>query len=45
MGKAKQWFYKEKEAISMWDNFSTTFLMMFFPMSKTNALRGKISNF
>ena len=44
-GKAKQWFYKEKEAISMWDQCSATFLTKFFPMGKTNALRGKISNF
>ena len=35
-GKAKQWFYKDKEAVSTWK---------FFPMGKTNALRGRISNF
>ena len=29
----------------MWDKCSTVFLMKFFPMGKTNALRGKISNF
>ena len=40
-GKAKQWFYKEKEAVSMWDKCSAVFLMKFFPMGKTNALRGK----
>ena len=39
-GKAKQWFYKEKEAIKTWDKCSTTFLAKFFPMGKTNALRG-----
>ena len=44
-GKAKQWFYKEKEAVSTWDKCSTAFLTKFFPMGKTNALRGKISNF
>ena len=44
-GKAKQWFYKEKEAVNTWDKCSATFLMKFFPMGKTNALRGEISNF
>jgi hypothetical protein len=43
-GKAKQWFYKEKEAISTWDKCSAAF-HEFFPMGKTNALRGKILNF
>ena len=41
VGKAKQWFYKEKEAVSMWVKCSVAFLMKFFPMGKTNALRGK----
>jgi len=44
-GKAKQWFYQSKEAVNTWDKCSTAFLANFFPMSKTNALRGKISNF
>ena len=44
-GKAKQWFYKEKEDVSTWDKCSATFLVKNFPMGKTNALRGKISNF
>jgi hypothetical protein len=43
-GKAKQWFYK-KEAIKTWEKCSTAFLAKFFPMSKTNALRARISNF
>ena len=43
--KAKQWFYKNKEAISMWDKCSTAFLAKFFPLGKTNALHGKISSF
>jgi hypothetical protein len=38
-GKAKQWFYKEKEAINTLDKCSMAFLMKFFPMGKTNALR------
>ena len=44
-GKVKQLLYKEKEAVNMWDKCFTAFLMKFFPMGKTNALRGKISNF
>ena len=44
-GKAKQWFYKNKEAISTWDKCSTAFLAKFFPLGKTNALRGRISSF
>jgi hypothetical protein len=38
MGKAKQWFYKNKEVVSTWNKCSTTFLAKFFPMGKTNAL-------
>jgi hypothetical protein len=45
MGKAKQWFYKEKEAVNTWDKCSVAFLARFFPMGKTNALWGKFSNF
>jgi len=44
-GKAKQWFYKEKEVVNTWAKCSAAFLAKFFPMSKTNALRGRISNF
>ena len=43
--KAKQWFYKEKEAIKTWDKRSVVFLAKCFPMGKTNALRGRILNF
>jgi len=43
-GKAKQWFYQSKEAVNTWDKCSAAFLAKFFPMSKTNAPRGKISN-
>ena len=45
MGKAKKWFYKEKEAVNTWAKCSTAFLVKFFLMGKTNALRGRISNF
>ena len=44
-GKAKQWFYQNKEAVDTWNKCSATFLAKFFPMRKTSALRGKISNF
>ena len=44
-GKAKQWFYKDKEAVNMWAKCSTVFLAKFFPMGKTKALKGRISNF
>ena len=35
-GKAKQWFYKEKEAINTWDKCFVAFLAKFFPMGRTN---------
>ena len=44
-GKAKQWFYQNKEAISTWDKCSMAFLAKFFSLGKTNALRGRISSF
>ena len=44
LGKAKQWFYKEKD-IDTWNNCSKAFLAKFFPLGKTNALRGQISSF
>jgi len=43
--KVKQWFYQNKEAIEAWEKCSAAFLAMFFPMSRTSALRGKISIF
>jgi len=43
--KAKQWFYQNKEAIDTWKKRSAAFLAKFFPMSRTSALRGKISTF
>ena len=45
LGKAKQWFYQNKEAVSTWDKCSTAFLAKFFPLGKTNTLRGRISSF
>jgi hypothetical protein len=40
LGRAKQWFYKERKAVNSWDKCSMAFLARFFPMGKTNALRG-----
>ena len=45
MGKAKQWFYKDKEAVNTWAKCSTAFLAKFFPVGKTSALKERISNF
>ena len=45
LGKAKQWFYANKDRNTTWDNCSTAFLAKFFLTSKTNALHGRISNF
>jgi len=45
LGKAKQWFYINKDKHNTWDLCSTAFLAKFFPTSKTNALCGKISSF
>ena len=44
-GKAKQWFYKETGTVKTWDKCFVAFLAKFFPMGKTNALRGRILNF
>ena len=44
LGKAKQWFYKEKDIVT-WAKCSKVFLAKFFPLGKTNALRWKISSF
>ena len=45
LGKAKQWFYQNKEAVSTWDKCSMVFLAKFFPLGKTNALHGRITSF
>jgi len=38
LGKAKQWFYQNKKAVSTWDKCSAAFLAKFFPLGKTNTL-------
>jgi hypothetical protein len=45
VGRAKQWFYTNNDNINTWAKCSKAFLEKFFPIGKTNALRGKISNF
>ena len=45
LGRAKQWFYANKATVDTWDKCAKVFLSKFFPMGKTNALRGQISNF
>ena len=45
LGKAKTWFYTNKAYFTTWDGCSNAFLMKYFPVDKTNALRGKISGF
>ena len=43
LGKAKTWFYSNKEAFNTWEACSNAFLAKYFPMDKTNALRNRIS--
>jgi hypothetical protein len=45
LGKVKQWFYSNKEAMLTWEKCSNAFLTKFFPLGKPNALRNKISRF
>ena len=43
LGKAKTWFYSNKEACTTWEACSNAFLAKYFPVGKTNALRNRIS--
>jgi hypothetical protein len=45
LGKVKQWFYSNKEAVSTWEKCSNAFLTKIFPLGKINALWNKISVF
>jgi hypothetical protein len=45
IGKAKQRFNSNKEAVPTWEKCSNAFLATFFPLGKTNALRNNISGF
>jgi len=43
LGKAKTWFYSNKEAFTTWEAYSNAFLAKYFLAGKTNALRNRIS--
>jgi hypothetical protein len=45
LGKAKKWFYANKEVVSTWEKCSSAFLIKYFSLGKINALRNKISSF
>jgi hypothetical protein len=45
LGKVKQWFYSNNEAVSTWEKCSNAFLAKIFLLGKTNALQNKISTF
>ena len=45
LGKGKQWFCSNRNAVDTWDKCSNAFLVKFFPMGKTSALLNKISSF
>ena len=45
LGKAKMWFYTYKEGFNTWDVCSNAFLVKYFPLGKTNALRNRIFSF
>ncbi|CAL4988303.1 unnamed protein product [Urochloa decumbens] len=46
LGKAKEWFYTNKASFEgRWQICADAFLTKYFPMGKTNALRGKITGF
>jgi hypothetical protein len=44
-GKAKMWFYTNKDAFTTWDAYSNAFLAKCFPVGKTNTLQNRISSF
>ena len=41
LGKAKTWFYSNKEAFTTWKGCSNVFLAKYFPVGKTNTLRSE----
>ena len=45
LGKAKTWFYTYKKEFDSWEACADAFLVKYFPMGKTNALRNRISSF
>ena len=45
LGKANTLFYTYKEGFNTWDACSIAFLVKYFSVGKTNALRNMISSF
>ena len=45
LGKAKMWFYTNKDAFVDWDACSNVFLIKYFPVGKTNTLWNRIFSF
>ena len=45
LGKAKTWLYTFKEEFDTWDAYSNAFLVKYFPVGETSALRNRISSF
>jgi hypothetical protein len=45
LGKAKTWFYTNKDAFTTWDDYSNVFLAKYFSVGKTNALQNRILSF
>ncbi|KAF8742591.1 hypothetical protein HU200_013582 [Digitaria exilis] len=46
LGKVKEWFYTNKESFeNTWQKCVDAFLTKFFPVGKTNTLRGQITGF
>src|SRR6185436_2595946 len=45
LGKSKTCFYTYKEGFDTWDTCSNAFMVKYFPVGKTNALRNRITSF
>ena len=45
IGKAKQWFYLNRNNLATWEACSNAFLAKYFPLGKTSSLRNRISSF
>jgi hypothetical protein len=44
LGKAKMWFYTNKEAFNSWNACSSAFFAKYFPVGRTNALQNRFSS-
>ena len=45
LGKAKMWFYTNKDAFINWEAYSNAFLAKYFLVGRTNAFRNRISSY